>query len=642
MKIMKKHGIVFFAAILLSTLCSSTLLEATPKRFDYWPTHGWQATTPEEQGMDSGQLVDMLKIIRDSDLNVDSVAIVRNGYMVLDSYFYPFPENTKHNLYSASKSVMSILIGIALEQQLIKDVNQPVLSFFPEKTIADIDEKKKKLTLENLLTMTTGMACEDSYRHGRRGLYEMMASSDWAQHVLDLKMIEPPGDVFEYCNGATYLLSAILQKTSGKRSLDFARQHLFAPLGIKDAEWAVNPQGIDWGFADLRLLPHDMAKIGWLFLNQGKWDHNQMVSSDWVKDSIHRQIKAGTIAEFYGYQWWVEKDYYAAIGSGGQFIFVSPEQNIVAVFTGAIPGGRGPIMAVKDLFRSHILTSAASQTPLPPNPVAQNALKKMLAAVHAPPAKKPLAAMPKIAETLSGQRYIFEKNRLGMKELTLTFSPNSDQAVMKQFFQGQERIFAVGLDNIPRITEVDGRLYAYHGSWKEKNLFVYSYRYIGDQRFGEVRLEFKDNELKYTVLDRGGTSYHANARLYETNPVKRWWAEKKAILWAWLAKYFGEPEDDRTPDPIAKNDILGTWKGTDSLNGSLSFTFRVDDTYVVDRKPSARGRPSTGSYTISGTTLSGVSADSKGKFSASRFGQEISGSWEMAGYRADFTLKKEK
>lgn len=640
MDILKKHCTFYFAAIFLSLLFSNTLLAASPSRFDYWPTHGWKTTTPEEQGMDSGKLVDMVKIIRDLALNVDSVTIVRNGYIVLDSYFYPFPENTKHNLYSSSKSVMSILIGIAIEKKLIKDVKQPVLSFFPDKTISNIDENKKKMTLENLLTMTTGMACEDSWLHGRTGLYEMMGSSDWAQHVLDLQMIKPPGDVFEYCSGATYLLSVILQKASGKKSLDFARQYLFSPLGITDAYWDTNSQGIDWGFANLRLTPHDMAKIGWLFLNQGKWDNNQVVPAAWVRDSIQRHIKAGTIAEFYGYQWWVEKDYYAAIGSGGQYILVNPKQNIVAVFTGATLG-EDQSKAVKNLFKSHILASATSLKPLQPNPVDQEALNNLLVTVHSIPAKMPLAQMPEISETVSGQRYIFEKNPLDMEELTLTFSPNSDQAIMKQLFQGQERTFAVGLDNIPRITELNGRLYAYHGAWKENNVFVYTYRYIGDARFGEVNLEFKDKELKYTVLDRGNTTYYANGKLYETNPVKRWWAEKKPILWAWLTKYVGGLEDEPDPDPITKKDILGTWKGTDSLNGTLTFTFLEDDNYISERKPSARKGPSTGNYTISGTTLSGVSSDSKGTFSAKRFGQEISGEWELFGYRAGFTLKKE-
>ncbi len=639
MDILKKTCTTFAASIFLSLMFSHTLLAGSSSRFDYWPTHGWKTTTPEEQGMESGKLADMLKLIRDSGLNVDSVTIVRNGYIVLDSYFYPFPENAKHNLYSCSKSVMSILIGIAIEKKLVKDVKQPVLSYFQDKTIANMDENKKKMTLENLLTMTTGLACEDSWLHGRTGLYEMMRSSDWAQHILDLKMIKPAGDVFEYCNGATYLLSVILQKASGQKSLDFARQFLFSPLGITDAHWDTNSQGIDWGFANLRLTPRDMAKIGWLFLNLGKWDNYQVVPADWVRDSIQKHIQAGTMAEYYGYQWWVEKDYYAAIGSGGQYILVDPKQNIVAVFTGATLG-QDQSKAVKNLFKSHILASASSLKPLQPNPVAQKALDKMPATVRPRPAKKPLAAMPEISAAVSGQRYLFDKNPLNMQELTLTFTPNSDHATMKQMFQGQERIFAVGLDNVPRITEVNGRLYAYRGTWKENNVFAYTYRYIGDARFGEVQLEFKDKELKYTVLDRGSTTYYANGRLYETNPVKRWWAENKPILWAWLTKYVGGLEDEPDPDPITKKDILGTWKGTDSLNGALSLTFLEDDTYVAERKPSARKGPSTGIYTIEGTTLSGVSSDAKGKISAKRFGQELSGEWELFGYRATYTLKK--
>ena len=637
---LKKHCIVFFAAIFLLLMFSRTLPAASPNRYDYWPTQGWKSTTPEEQGMDSGKLVDMLKTIRDMDLNVDSVTIVRNGYIVLDSCFYPFPENTKHNLYSCSKSVMSILIGIAIEQKLIKDVKQPVLSFFPDKTIANMDENKKQMTLEDLLTMASGLACEDSWLYGRTGLYEMMRSRDWAQHVLDLQMAEPPGAVFEYCNGATYLLSVILQKVSGKKSLDFARQYLFSPLGITDAYWDTNSQGIDWGFANLRLTPHDMAKIGWLFLNQGKWDSLQVVPAAWVRDSVLRHIEAGTMAEFYGYQWWVEKDYYAAIGSGGQYILVDPEKNIVAVFTGATTG-EDQSKAVKNLFKSHILASATSLKPLQPDPVAQKALNDMPATVRLRPKKMPVAPMPETAGTVSGQRYVFEKNPLNMQELTLTFTPGSDQAIMKQMFRGRERTFAVGLDNVPRITEANGRLYAYHGGWKENNVFAYTYRYIGDARFGEVQLEFKDNEVKYTVLDRGSTTYYANGRLYETNPLKRWWAEKKPILWAWLTKYVGGLEDGPDPDPITKKDILGTWKGTDSLKGTLSITFLEDDTYISERKPSARKGPSTGSYKIEGTTLSGVSSDSRGTFSARRFGQEISGEWKLFGYRADFTLKKE-
>ena len=129
-----KHGTVIFAAICLSLLFSHTLLAASPSRFDDWPTHAWKATTPEEQGMDSGKLADMLKMICDLDLNVDSVTIVRNGYIVAEKYFSPYSENTRHVLYSCTKSFISALVGMAIEDGYIDSVNIAVQDFFPELT----------------------------------------------------------------------------------------------------------------------------------------------------------------------------------------------------------------------------------------------------------------------------------------------------------------------------------------------------------------------------------------------------------------------------------------------------------------------------------------------------------------------------
>lgn len=146
----------------------------------YWPNRGWRTTTPEQQGMDSGTLADMVQTILDRELNVHSITIVRNGYVVMDSTFFPLPGNAKHNLRSCSKSVVSILVGIAIDKGYIKDVNQAVLSYFPDKTIAIRHQEKEKITLENLLTMTTGLKCVDGYRYKNKGLYEMWQSSYWA------------------------------------------------------------------------------------------------------------------------------------------------------------------------------------------------------------------------------------------------------------------------------------------------------------------------------------------------------------------------------------------------------------------------------------------------------------------------------
>jgi len=159
------------------------------------------------------------------------------------------------------------------------------------------------MTLEHVLTMATGLKCQDSYLYRWRGLRQVERSEDWVQFMLDLPMAEEPGTRFEYCNGASFLLSAIIQETTGMSALEFANEHLFGPLGIIDVTWSSNPQGITIGYSGLRMTPHDMAKIGYLYLNEGQWDGEQVVPAKWVKASTREHISA-TLEDGYGYQWW--------------------------------------------------------------------------------------------------------------------------------------------------------------------------------------------------------------------------------------------------------------------------------------------------------------------------------------------------
>ncbi|MCP4692831.1 MAG: serine hydrolase, partial [Desulfobacterales bacterium] len=568
MNVAVRRPCIVIALCCIILLLTSTPGSAAPNSNDYWPTRGWRSTAPEEQGMNSGRLADMMESIRERKLKIDSITIVRNGYMVLDACFYPFPKNRKHNLRSCSKSVMSALIGIAIDKGYIEGVHQPVLSFFPEKTAAHPDENKKRMTIENLLTMTTGLDCQDGYRFKNRGLFEMFRSSDWAGHVLDLPMAGAPGERFEYCNGATYLLSAILQKATGMRSLDFAGKHLFAPLGITDASWDVNSQGVDWGFGRLWLTPHDMAKIGWLYLHEGQWDGVRVIPAAWVDASRRGRVPVDVVTSHYGYLWWVDKEWYTAVGSKGQYIFVAPKENIVAVFTGSMSIAR-PYVMIRVLFENHILASAASLTPLPDNPGDRGRLNGHLAAVETPPAAKPksLSPLPKMSETVSGRVYTFDPNTLGLNSLVLTFTPSADEAEMKLEMRGRTRRLAVGLDDVPRITEVGGKLYAYKGAWESDNVFTYTFDYVDDATWGNARLEFKGGELSFQVHDRtSGRSYDALGRFSEEKPDDGKQTDRKSKLTAALegkkglsGEKPGQPE--RTPDEIEKADIVYTWKG---------------------------------------------------------------------------------
>jgi CubicO group peptidase (beta-lactamase class C family) len=332
----------------------------------YWPTEGWRTSTPEKQGMDSEMLAEMLETIQEQGHNIDSVLVVRNGYMVADATIFPFEPGSRHIIYSCTKSVISALIGIAIDKGYIEGVDQPLLDFFPERTAANLDADKEAMTLEDVLTMSTGLECRDSYLYRWRGLQQMRQSDDWVQFMLDLPMAEEPGTRFEYCNGASFLLSAIIQETTGMNALAFANEHLFGPLGIIDVEWSSSPQGITIGWSDLHLTPHDMAKIGYLYLNEGRWDGEQVVPAEWVKASTREHISAKTLQDSYGYQWWVDDSgIYMALGYAGQLIVVVPDKDMVVVFVSDLP--ENDFFVPQELLNDFIIPAAKSSTPLPDN-----------------------------------------------------------------------------------------------------------------------------------------------------------------------------------------------------------------------------------------------------------------------------------
>ncbi|MBT8352365.1 MAG: beta-lactamase family protein, partial [Deltaproteobacteria bacterium] len=330
-----------------------------------FPTEGWHTSNPEKQGMDSAKLSDMLEKVLKEKPRIDSITIIRNGHMVLDAYFYPFKKHSKHIIHSCTKSITSAAFGIAMDKGYIKNIEQPVVEIFPEKQITNLTDDKKAITLKNLLTMTSGLNTMDSYIYNWMGLNAMTQANDWVQSVLDRPMAEKPGTQFEYSNCVTFMLSAIIQKTTKQNTLKFMEKHLFGPLGITDVRWASSPKGINVGYGMMWLTPHDMAKIGWLYLNKGQWGDQQIVSEKWVRDSTQKHYSA-TLFDGYGYQWWISPDkFYAAVGYGGQFIFVVPQKNMVVVFTSTLK--RDEFFKPENLLSEFIIPAAVSGKPFPEN-----------------------------------------------------------------------------------------------------------------------------------------------------------------------------------------------------------------------------------------------------------------------------------
>jgi len=298
-----------------------------------WPTGGWQIAPPEEHGIDGALLDAMIPFVEDNALQVNSISVIRHGALVFDYYFPSRQPDQRHQLFSVTKSFTSTLVGIAIDQGLIAGVTVPVLSLFPDRTVANVDADKEAMTLEHLLTMTAGFECDDE-QFGTIG--QMSRSPDAVQFMLDLPMSEAPGTRFNYCNGVSHLLAAIVQDASGMSVIDFANATLFGPLGITDVTWTQDKQGINLGYSDLKLTPHDMAKLGYLYLHNGMWDGQRIVSAKWVDTATSNHSPMRDIS--YGYQWWArpQSGMYAALGYAGQQVIVVPALDLVVVFTSAI------------------------------------------------------------------------------------------------------------------------------------------------------------------------------------------------------------------------------------------------------------------------------------------------------------------
>lgn len=310
-----------------------------------WPTNGWELSTPQEQGLDAARLDEMLSMIDEQNVPLDGLLLVRNGKIVLERYYGSYDADTQHIMYSVTKSFVSTLVGIAVDQGKLEGVELRALDLLPGGTFENMDPRKESMTLENLLTMTSGLDFEE----GDPTYRKMYNSDDWVKMVMDLPMATDPGKEFLYCSGCSHVLSAIVQEAAGESTLDFARKNLFEPLGITNVRWEADRQGIPIGGWGLNVTPRDMAKLGYLYLHNGKWEEKQILSESWVKAATTRHIGTGGNLG-YGYQWWIYPSHnaYVALGRSGQTIFVAPDLNLIFVVTAHDENGHGKIYKLID------------------------------------------------------------------------------------------------------------------------------------------------------------------------------------------------------------------------------------------------------------------------------------------------------
>ena len=261
-------------------------------------------------------------------------------YNYFDPYWHPFYHGTDlHTMQSVSKTVTSVILGIAITRgDFGAALNTPVLRFFDPAQVKNVDDRKRRMTIKDVLTMTTGLDWNEEvpYDDPRSDSSLMEAADDWVQYVIDKPMAAEPGKVFNYSSGATELLAHIFQKGTGQDIDAYGEKYLFAPLGIKH-HWKRTYLGLVDTEGGLYLNGEDLAKIGYLYMHDGIWDGRQLVSREWVKESLVPRVNAEENFK-YGFQWWLYplngKYAWMAWGFGGQWLMVFPEQSLIAVFTG--------------------------------------------------------------------------------------------------------------------------------------------------------------------------------------------------------------------------------------------------------------------------------------------------------------------
>jgi CubicO group peptidase (beta-lactamase class C family) len=343
------HKLGFLVAALgVFTIAAAICNEATPTTAtpeSIWPTQEWRTSSPEEEGMDSKELAKLVDW--GTSHNFDSLLVQRHGKIVAEAYYAPYyaryAAGNLHAQYSVTKSVIGTLTGIACKEGLLDSPSHRVLDFLDQPNIANVDQRKEAITVQNLLDMTSGIEWTEqvgSIIPATATDGQMGNSLDWVKFVLDRPMPSPPGDIFNYNSGNPHLLSAILTKLTGMSALEYAKAKLFSPLGISDVSWSFDAQGISTGGWGLYLQPRDMAKIGNLYLHNGMWEGKQLLPPEWVnkvsQPTADTHLRGFLQGFWYSNFFWVlpDKHVYMALGRRGQVIMVFRDLDVVAVATG--------------------------------------------------------------------------------------------------------------------------------------------------------------------------------------------------------------------------------------------------------------------------------------------------------------------
>jgi len=441
-------------------------------------------STPEAQGISSAAILDFIQAADKNLHSLHSFMLVRHGHVVAEGWWKPYDAQSPHSLFSLSKSFTSTAVGLTIAEGKLS-VDDEVLKFFPDDAPAEPSANLKSMRVSDLLRMSTGQQAEPPRK----------SDAVWTKDFLAQPVPFKPGTHFLYNTSATYMLSAIVQKVTGKTVLDFLGPRLFEPLGIKNPTWETSPQGISTGGYGLSIRTEDIARFGQLYLQKGSWNGKQLVPASWIASATARQTSNGSDpnsdwAQGYGYQFWrCRHGAYRGDGAFGQFCVVLPEQDAVV----AITSGLKNMQSVLDLVWEKLLPAMESSS-LPANNEGVTKLSQTLKSLSLPPVEGVATKGSGI-----GKRYVFATNEPSLKAIKLeTSGKDASVTLVTQGEDGEHRIVC-GRGSWHKGRFAFGKLaeqpVAASGGWTTDDTFTVKLCFYETPFLITMRLEFAGDEV---------------------------------------------------------------------------------------------------------------------------------------------------
>ncbi|UUZ96296.1 beta-lactamase family protein [Paenibacillus sp. P25] len=423
--------------------------------------------------------------------------LLRRGQVAAEAWWAPYGPDIPHMMFSLSKSFTSTAIGLAVSEGSLT-VEDAVVSFFPERAVPDANLSKMKV--KHLLSMSTGHAKDTT------GALREREDGDWVQAFLEPPVEHEPGTHFVYNNGATYMLSAIVQTLSGQKLHDYLQPRLFEPLGIRGSAWDTCPRGINTGGWGLNLKTEDIARFGQLYVQEGVWNGVRSLPEAWIREATAFQVSNGDGGDSdwkqgYGYQFWrCRHGAYRGDGAFGQFCVVLPEQEAVIAMT----AGTGDMQAVLNAVWEFLLP-ALSDAPLPENEGEQAKLKEKLASLAYPPLGSGI--VPPAAERVSGRRYLLEDNARNVRAVELRFGESD--CILKLWYGEEEAELLCGIgrrtEGEIRHIHPSSRILA-SGKWEGPEKFVMEWRFVETPFTHTLTFDFEEERLNLRMEANVGWS----------------------------------------------------------------------------------------------------------------------------------------